>query len=194
MDESGADAAGAGHNALSLAGMPGLDLLQIRKVPCLGLHVGVRDLVAGDRFLATNFTLSCHELSPIDAWVLSRWGKKVNRNQELGKAGEEAAVNYLKKQGFQILERNFRTRFGEIDIIATRAKEYYFVEVKTRKTLDHGHPLESFPFYRIQRLKKMTLFYAQRHKILDEKLHLSLLGIDCSQAQPQIFFLKDILE
>jgi len=188
LNEPRANATTTDHNALGLAFKPSLDPLQIGKIPCLGLHVGVRDLVTGDRFLATNFTLSCHKFKRCVtcARMLSK--------QALGRQGEDLALNYLKKSGFRILDRNFRTRWGEIDIIAKKEKEYYFVEVKTRSDSKYGDPIESLPFYRIERLKKMTLAYASRHKILEKYLHVSLLGIDFSAMEPKITFLLDIVE
>ena len=51
--------------------------------------------------------------------------------KELGNKGEDIAVRYLEDQGYKILKRNFRSRYGEIDIICSRAKSVVFVEVKT---------------------------------------------------------------
>ena len=61
----------------------------------------------------------------------------------LGKWGEEAAVDYLRGQGMKILERNFRTPLGEIDIIARCGKSLLFVEVKTRRGSLFGSPQEA---------------------------------------------------
>ena len=58
----------------------------------------------------------------------------MNAKQQLGKIGENLASEYLEKQGYLILERNFACRQGEIDIIAKDEKEFVFVEVKTRKS------------------------------------------------------------
>ena len=64
----------------------------------------------------------------------------MNAKQQLGKIGENLASEYLEKQGYLILERNFACRQGEIDIIAKDEKEFVFVEVKTRKSLKFGYP------------------------------------------------------
>ena len=120
--------------------------------------------------------------------------KKVNWNVTLGKEGEDLAGDYLTANGFRILEERFRTRFGEIDIIASKQGEFFFVEVKTRSDRRRGKPIEQFPFYRVERLKKMALFYAARKRLLEKNLHLSLLGIDLSQGAPEISFIKDIVE
>lgn len=126
--------------------------------------------------------------------MFSRRAPKVKSKQEVGRAGEDLAQHYLQKHGFQIIANNFRTRFGEIDLIASKNSQYYFVEVKTRQSLDLGHPLESLPTYRLRRLQKMAQIYAARHRLLDQPLHLSLLGIDASLPTPQIFFLPDIVD
>lgn len=114
--------------------------------------------------------------------------------QELGKMGEGWAARFLKEKGFRIVDCNFRTRWGEIDIVARKRKEYFFVEVKTRQSLDYGHPLESLPPYRVARLEKMAQFYALRRRLLDRPLHLSLLGIDLSGPSPRIDFIPYIID
>ena len=61
----------------------------------------------------------------------------------LGILGEQVAVEYLLKSGYRILERNFQTKTGEIDIVATKNGVIVFVEVKSRNYLSHGSGLES---------------------------------------------------
>ena len=181
---------------LHLAVVKRPNFLQIGIISGFGLCVGMGDLVSGDRLLSTNFTLFCHKLFLIRFGMLSKWPLNVKTkqtNQALGRAGEELALNHLKRLGFKIKECNFRTRFGEIDIVATKSQEYYFVEVKTRNGSDYGNPIESFPFYRVERLKKMVMTYATRHRLTEKMLHVSLLGIDCAGPEPKITFLPDIV-
>lgn len=121
-------------------------------------------------------------------------GSKNDRNVKLGRQGETLGVQYLKANGFRPVATNYRTRFGEIDIVARRHREYFFIEVKTRRSLDHGSPLESLPFYRVERLQKMALYYAAREQVEENHCHLSLLGIDMSREEPKITFIKDIIE
>lgn len=118
---------------------------------------------------------------------------EVKSKQLLGKKGETLGLQYLKAQGFSICECNFRTRFGEIDIIAKKRGEYFFIEVKTRRDGAYGTPTESLPFFRLERFKKMALFYAAKNKIMEKNLHLALLGIDLSGRTPKITFIEDIV-
>ena len=84
---------------------------------------------------------------------------------ETGKIGEEEAVKFLKKNKYKIIERNFRTKFGEIDIIAKKGKEIFFIEVKTRKTISFGYPEESVDGRKLNKIKKVALYYIQKNKI-----------------------------
>ena len=81
-----------------------------------------------------------------------------HRPHQLGKAGEDAAVNYLITNGYQILERNWRGTDGEIDIITKFANvvsgqpKIIFVEVKTRSTIEFGAPIEAITKEKYRRL------------------------------------------
>jgi putative endonuclease len=67
----------------------------------------------------------------------------LTRRSSFGKWGEDKAAEYLTKQGYAIIERNYRCRFGEIDIIAVKEGTLTFVEVKTRANLKFGRPAAS---------------------------------------------------
>lgn len=118
--------------------------------------------------------------------------KPSGKKQRLGRAGEDWAADYLQRNGFKPLARNFRNRWGEIDMVAVKKGEYYFVEVKTRRDDRFGEPIASLPWFRIERLRKMAALYAVQKKLMDKHLHLSLLGVDLSQGEPQITFIPDI--
>jgi len=98
--------------------------------------------------------------------------------QEEGKEGEERAVKTLKKEGYTILEKNFRTRFGEIDIIAEEKGCLVFVEVKKRNTPNFGDPFHAINQRKRQHLIKSALFYMKSHGSFNRKVRFDVVGID----------------
>lgn len=80
----------------------------------------------------------------------------------LGRTGEKRVEEYLKKQGCKILHRNFRTPFGEADIIAQEKDEILFVEVKTRESTRFGTPKEGVGKDKRRRYYQIAQFYALR--------------------------------
>ena len=88
-----------------------------------------------------------------------------SRNKVTGNRGEETAVEYLKKHGFLIVERNFRTRFGEIDIVCRDGQIFVFVEVKTKIGHDFGEPEEMVGKSKIGKVKRMAEVYLQDMKL-----------------------------
>ena len=77
----------------------------------------------------------------------------------LGKKGEKLVAEYLKKQGYKILETNYRTPFGEADIIVLDKDEIVFVEVKTRSSDKFGAPKESVTKKKRETYRKIAQFY-----------------------------------
>lgn len=80
-----------------------------------------------------------------------------------GKAGEDLAARYLMQKGYDIVERNYHTRFGEIDIIARDARYLAFVEVKTRARGGLTDPLESITPAKRGKIIRSALLYLQSH-------------------------------
>lgn len=89
-------------------------------------------------------------------------------NKLLGNKGESFACNFLEKKKMKILERNFRTPLGEIDIIAKDKDEIVFVEVKTRSSNKFGEPQESVGFAKQKTIKKVAMIYLKGKKLLDK--------------------------
>lgn len=94
---------------------------------------------------------------------------------EIGKLGEDLACEYLEKNGYTVLERNFFCNSGEIDIVAKDWKnnEIVFVEVKTRSNFKYGSPVES-----VHKLKQKRMLYAIRYYIYLKKYEKSFIRID----------------
>lgn len=88
------------------------------------------------------------------------------RNKIEGDAGEILAINFLKDKGYKILETNFKTKLGEIDIIALQNGVIVFVEVKSRATLMYGRPCEAVNERKQQKIRRVAEFYLMiKHKM-----------------------------
>lgn len=115
-------------------------------------------------------------------------------NTKTGSKGEDLACQYLKKLGYKILERNFRIRGGEIDIVAKDKDTLVFVEVKTRWSHDFGLPVESMTPWKIKSLLKTARFYVQKIKWGEKEYRLDFVSLDFSDSadNPQIELIKNI--
>ena len=113
-------------------------------------------------------------------------------NVLLGQEGEEIANNYLKKKGYIIKERNFKRKWGEIDIVAfdRKTKEWVFVEVKTRKmdNFNKIQPEEELTPEKIKKLKKIILSYLSLKGLEQSKWRFDFIGIEKqnNRSQPKI--------
>lgn len=81
------------------------------------------------------------------------------QKQTLGRFGEDKAVDYLISRGYTIIERNFRCRLGEIDIIASKGKYIVFAEVKLRKNSEHGTAAEFITYSKQRKVRKAAEYY-----------------------------------
>ena len=82
---------------------------------------------------------------------------------DFGTWGEEVASRYLERNGYEILERNFRCRTGELDIVAKIGSTLCFVEVKSRKGMATGFPSEAVTREKQQHLRSAAMFYLYSH-------------------------------
>lgn len=95
-----------------------------------------------------------------------------------GSSGEKQASEFLQKQGFKILAKNFRTRFGEIDIVALEGDTLVFIEVKSRNSRIFGLPEEAVGFRKLQHLLKAASYYRSNHKNLPESERIDVVAIE----------------
>lgn len=102
--------------------------------------------------------------------------------QTLGKLGEERAVRELERRGYAILARRYRTRYGEIDIVADDAGTIVFVEVKVRETADCGSAAEAVTVRKQRRLTSMAADYLARNRVADRACRFDVVAIDAGVA------------
>jgi putative endonuclease len=102
----------------------------------------------------------------------------------LGKAGEDLACEELRRRGYAILDRRYRTRFGEIDIIAREAGEVVFIEVKARAGDEFGGSAAAVTALKQRRLAHMATDYLARRRLLDEPCRFDVVTIDFIGGRP----------
>lgn len=106
----------------------------------------------------------------------------MTRSRELGVRGEETAARHLERSGYRIVERNWRCRDGELDIIAETDEVVAVVEVKTRTGHGAGHPFEAVTPAKVQRLRRLALAWAHEHPTEGRILRLDVIGITVSAS------------
>ncbi len=108
----------------------------------------------------------------------------------LGNKGEELAVKYLKSKGLRILERNFRTTLGEIDIIAEEKGTIVFVEVKTRSDDSFGMPFEAVGNRKRERIKRIALLYL-KDSGMERPVRFDVISIEMRGRDRRIEHIKE---
>jgi len=112
-----------------------------------------------------------------------------------GQVGEECAVEFLTRHGYQILERNFRNRLGEIDIIAQDGEAICFIEVKTRKTNAFGSPFESVTLAKQHKIIQVALSYLKFKGKEEAQARFDVIAVFLREKQnPRVEILKNAFE
>lgn len=112
------------------------------------------------------------------------------QHNELGKLGEDMAVDYLRSHGYEILERNYHFQKAEVDIIAKKDSIIAVVEVKTRSTLDFGNPKDFLKPKQIQRLVKAIDHYIVKND-LEEEVRFDIIAIVKEKNKQTIEHIED---
>jgi putative endonuclease len=101
--------------------------------------------------------------------------------KQIGVRGEDLACAELERQGLQVLERNWRCRLGEIDIVAAEAGAngltMVFCEVKCRSGLGFGHPLEAITFTKRRTLRQLAAVWMRQHRVKASAIRLDAIGV-----------------
>jgi putative endonuclease len=101
----------------------------------------------------------------------------VNAKNNLGRCGEQAAVEYLERAGLRILDRNWRCTEGEIDIVAAERQVLVICEVKTRSSTKYGSPLEAITRSKRARLRRLAVRWLVAHGVLFDEVRIDVIGL-----------------
>lgn len=97
--------------------------------------------------------------------------------KELGDAGEELAAQFLLNQNYQILARNLKNRYGEIDIVAKQHDTIVFVEVKTKQSHNYGLPVEMVTPRKQQKLRQVATALARQYNMVEYRIDVVAISI-----------------
>ncbi len=115
-------------------------------------------------------------------------------NLYLGSCGEQAALNFLKSGGYKILLKDYRSKLGQIDIIARDKDTICFVEVKTRSSDRFGLPQEAISGFKQRQIAKTALSFLKENKLLDKKARFDVVAVTYGGKAPKIELIKDAFE
>jgi putative endonuclease len=116
----------------------------------------------------------------------------MNLRQNLGRYGEDRAAIYLQDRGYEIIDRNWRSRSGEIDLVARDRDRLVFVEVKTRNGSGYGHPFESITKDKVARMRRLVADWCQAKEVSGVKVRLDAISVLVSGGRVSIEHLKQV--
>lgn len=111
----------------------------------------------------------------------------------LGREGENAAVDYLKQEGYKILERNFFCRQGEIDAIALDGNYIVFIEIKSRTSTEYGLPSEAVTKRKLEHMIKTIKYYLYIRNLENENIRIDVIEVYVKEGKYHINHIKQIV-
>ena len=108
--------------------------------------------------------------------------------------GEVLAVRRLKKAGYKIIETNYRTRLGEIDIIAKDKDTIVFVEVKSRRSVHFGNPKQAITLQKQKKISMVALYYLKTTDQSTARARFDVVTVISNRDKPQVEIIKNAFE
>jgi len=130
------------------------------------------------------------------------FGKWLRRSESLasdgrrhiGESGEALAVRFLKKDGYKIIEQNYRCKLGEIDIIARDGRVLAFIEVKARRTGEFGGPKWAVTPKKQRKISMVALEYLKKTKQMQERARFDVVAIRLLPDRPDVEIIKNAFD
>ncbi len=114
--------------------------------------------------------------------------------KQFGNRGEEIALALLRRKGYKVVERNFRTRTGEIDIIARHKGQIVFVEVKTRRSGRYGDPKYAVTRQKQRKISMVALEYLKKHHSIQTPARFDVVTIQPSKTEAKVEIIPNAFE
>lgn len=107
-------------------------------------------------------------------------------NTELGRHGERLAADHLEARGMSVIDRNWRCRLGEIDLIARDGDAVVFVEVKSRSGRGYGHPFEAITALKLARLRRLAIAWCEQSGAHPTRIRIDAIAVTAPRDAPAI--------
>ena len=133
------------------------------------------------------------QLYVIKKLIEERRSGNVNTKQQIGKIGEDLATKQLSSSGYRILERNYRGKQGEIDIIATEKNKIIFVEVKARTNLKYGRPAEAVTKTKQIHIEQTAQYYVCKNKLENKQIRFDVVEVYLIAEKYKIKHIKNAI-
>lgn len=114
--------------------------------------------------------------------------------QRLGRRGEALAASYLEQRGYRIVTRNYRTRLGEIDIVAQDGQTLVFVEVKVRRNPRFGSPKAAVTAAKRRRISMVALHYLKSLAAVGARARFDVVAVDQTGAEPRMELVQNAFD
>ena len=118
----------------------------------------------------------------------------VSRYTQFGHEGESIAAGYLKKSGYKIIVQNYQNKLGEIDIIAKDRDTLVFVEVKSRRSGQYGHPKWAVTPRKQRKISMVALYYLKESRQTHRKARFDVVTVLDRQKKPVVEIIKNAFE
>lgn len=155
----------------------------------------------GDSYVSQMGFVKGREVSPLDLSEASGLASDEriamqgfsgsDETKQLGRKGEDLAATFLLGKGFRLLERNYRCRLGEIDLIAQGADRLFFVEVKTRRRTDAVSPRELISRGKQRHISRVAQYYVAAKKLHNVDADFAVLIVDLSGLEPRFEWIEN---
>jgi len=116
------------------------------------------------------------------------------KNLDFGKEAEDTAVKFLKAQGYKLLRRNYKSKLGEIDIVADDKGVICFVEVKARHSGLFGSPGEAISSHKQRQISKAAICYLKENNLFERSARFDVVTLLYEKEPPEIELIKDAFE
>jgi putative endonuclease len=116
----------------------------------------------------------------------------MNLNQDLGRYGEDRAASFLQERGYEIIDRNWHSQSGEIDLVAKDKDRLVFIEVKTRSGSGFGHPFEAITPSKVARMRRLVADWCVAKQVSSVKVRLDAIAVLVTGGRVHIEHLKEV--